>query len=198
MLLFSAADRGRVANGEITVTFRLWKRPHVKAGKVYATGFGDVFVEDVRIMPAALIDSEDVRLAGLSDADAVRSKAGYHTKTHVGPETLLHRVQFRYLGNSEKPPPPARDPAFVQKRLARLDERSPEGPWTPQTLRLIADNPRVRAADLAAAIGMDRTVFKMNVRKLKALGLTESHDVGYTLTDAGHEVLDPGRHASGD
>lgn len=40
MLEFRAQDRPRVANGEITVTYRLWARAGVKAGKVYETRAG--------------------------------------------------------------------------------------------------------------------------------------------------------------
>ena len=46
MLMFREQDRGRVADGEITVTYRLWKSAHVKAGKRYETGFCAVDVED--------------------------------------------------------------------------------------------------------------------------------------------------------
>ena len=41
-------------------------------------------------------------------------------------------------------------------------------------LRLIADRPGVRAGDLAEQLGRERLAFKADVRKLKALGLTES------------------------
>jgi hypothetical protein len=36
-------------------------------------------------------------------------------------------------------------------RLARLDRHSDDGPWTRQVLRLIAEHPAERVADLAAA-----------------------------------------------
>ena len=41
-------------------------------------------------------------------------------------------------------------------------------------LRLIGEQEGVRAGDLAAELGMERLAFKADVRKLKALGLTES------------------------
>ena len=56
------------------------------------------------------------------------------------------------------------------------------GPWTASTLRLVADNPEVRAADLAESVGRDRDSFKTDVRKLKNLGLTESLLVGYRIS----------------
>ncbi|MBK6662958.1 MAG: hypothetical protein IPG47_09480 [Thermoflexaceae bacterium] len=57
------------------------------------------------------------------------------------------------------------------------------------TLRAIADRPQVAARILAADGGMETLPFKANVRKLKALGLTISHETGYELTALGRDVL---------
>ncbi len=56
-------------------------------------------------------------------------------------------------------------------------------------LRLIGDRPGVRAGDLAAELGRERLAFKADVRKLKALGLTESLEVGYRLSPRGRAYL---------
>jgi hypothetical protein len=47
----------------------------------------------------------------------------------------------------------------------------------------------VRAGDLADACGRERLDFKLDVRKLKALGLTESLSVGYRLSPRGAAYL---------
>jgi len=52
-------------------------------------------------------------------------------------------------------------------------------------LQTIAQNPNVRAGDLAAALDRERDDFKIDVRKLKALGLTESLEIGYRLSPRG-------------
>ena len=96
MMTFRKEDRERVANGEITVSFRLWKFAKVKAGKSYATGFGVIDVDDVQVIPAALVSDADVRRSGCDSVEAVWALAGDHTKTPVGPDTLLHRVAFRF------------------------------------------------------------------------------------------------------
>jgi exonuclease VII large subunit len=70
----------------------------------------------------------------------------------------------------------------LRARLRKLDERAAAGPWTRQTLELIAERPATRAADLSRALGRDKASFKTDVRKLKALGLTESLEVGYRLS----------------
>jgi hypothetical protein len=48
----------------------------------------------------------------------------------------------------------------------------------------------VRAADLAASFGRERDPFKLDVRKLKELGLTESLRPGYRLSPRGRAVLE--------
>jgi len=99
MLMFRQQDRERVAQGEITVTYRLWKSAHVKAGKVYESGFGRVAVDDVQLLPAALVPAADVGPTGCADVAAIWALAGEHTGANVTADTLLYRVQFRFLGD---------------------------------------------------------------------------------------------------
>jgi hypothetical protein len=79
----------------------------------------------------------------------------------------------------------ADDRAELDRRLARL------GPWARRTLELIEERPATRAGDLARSMGQERLPFKANVRKLKALGLTESLEVGYRLSPRGRAYLLP-------
>lgn len=190
-MTFRREDRERVARGEITVTFRLWKAPHVKAGKTYRTGLGAIEIEDVRVIPAALVSWADVAATGCAGIPAIWELAGEHTHTRVGSDTLLHRVQFRYLGDAalQADSAPAPDMLRLAERLQRMDRLSSRGPWTLVTLELIEKGPRVPARLLAAELGWETRDFKVNVRKLKALGLTISHEVGYELSDLGRQYL---------
>ena len=54
---------------------------------------------------------------------------------------------------------------------------------------MIDAHPGVRAGDLCAQVGQERDLFKVNVRKLKALGLTESLGTGYRLSPQGRALL---------
>ena len=56
-------------------------------------------------------------------------------------------------------------------------------------LRAIKARPATRAADLAASFGRDTQPFKLDVRKLKNLGLTLSLEVGYRLSPRGEAYL---------
>ena len=191
MLMFTSEDHGRVAAAEITVTWRLWKYAHVKPGKVYASGFavgGAIAVEDVRVVPASEITDADALEVGLPGATALIDYARSHTGREVSGDTLLYRVQFHF--EPVGPPKPQYSLDEVSIRLQRLDKASRAGPWTLTALRLIEENPGVVARNLAVEMGMPRDDLKVNVRKLKALGLTLSLPVGYELTELGQSYLD--------
>ena len=188
MALFTEDGHALVANGTITVTFRLWKSPHVKPAKTYASGFGGGYhIESVTLVRAGDVTAQDARAAGAADVAALLEVVAAHSGTTVTPDMTLHRVALRYV--EDAPQRAVLDPTEVLKRLARLDKASKSGAWTQKALRLIADQPRVVSTRLAKAAGMERMDFKTNIRKLKALGLTLSHDVGYELTPLGHDVL---------
>jgi hypothetical protein len=85
-----------VLAGEITVSFRLWRRAKVKAGGRYRVAHGQIEVEAVDVVPFATITAADVRRAGETDREALRQRAA-----HAGPiadDTLLFRVEFRPVG----------------------------------------------------------------------------------------------------
>ena len=81
------------------------------------------------------------------------------------------------------------EPDAVSTRLQRLDVRSPSGPWTERLLTTIERYPDVAARMLAEQVGCEKDWLKLQVRKLKNLGLTLSHHPGYTLSQRGHAVL---------
>jgi Mn-dependent DtxR family transcriptional regulator len=85
----------------------------------------------------------------------------------------------------------------VAARLARMDRLSRHGPWTLAVLRLIERHAEVAASKLAPRMKRETRAFKADVRKLKELGLTVSHDVGYSLSPRGRAFLartKPARH----
>jgi hypothetical protein len=63
------------------------------------------------------------------------------------------------------------------------------GPWAMHYLHTIAERPGVRAPDLAADFGLETHPFKLRVRRLKELGLTESLRIGYRLSPRGEAFL---------
>lgn len=92
---FSQELREDVLSGEITVTFRLWRRSQVKPGGRYRVGNGQIVVDSVEMVPFAGIDDADLRRCGEADLEALRGRAA-----HAGPihdDTLLYRVEFHVV-----------------------------------------------------------------------------------------------------
>jgi hypothetical protein len=92
---FSRELRDEVIGGGISVSFRLWRRPQVKAGGRYRVGPAQIEVESVELVPFAAITAEDVRRAGEADREALRRRAA-----HAGPiadDTLLYRIEFHVV-----------------------------------------------------------------------------------------------------
>jgi hypothetical protein len=189
-VLFRKDTLERIAAGEVTVAFRRWKRPTVKAGGTLQTAVGMLAIEAVEPLKSdSAITKKDARAAGFASADEI---------AQAFPPVLgrtLYRVVFRLAGPDPRIALRAQtemsedERDSIAKRLAGYDARSPIGPWTGQTLDAIAERPATRAGDLAADLGQERLPFKANVRKLKALGLTESLEIGYRLSPRGLAYL---------
>ena len=92
---FSRELRPDVLAGDITVTFRLWRTPKVKAGGRYRVGPGQIEVDLVELVPFASIDEADLRRSGEADLESLRRRAA-----HAGPiqdDTLLYRIEFHVV-----------------------------------------------------------------------------------------------------
>lgn len=186
MLLPAAVAHG-VADGSVTLAFRRWRRQDVQPGHVFTTVAGLVRVDAVTPVTAEEITDADARAAGWASADALRRR--------LAPEGTTYRVELSHAGPDprialrEAADLSADDVAELDRRLERLDRASSHGPWTLHYLELVRDHPQRRAPDLAALVGRETPPFKVDVRKLKALGLTVSFPVGYELSPRGAAYL---------
>lgn len=189
-MLFEKRFWAGIADGSITLTFRRWKRSQVVAGRPYRTRGGIVDVTSVDVVDPASITDDDAQAAGYPDAQTLAADLRGDVSD------LTYRIAFQ---SSSRPDPRAElaaddhlDDAAVaeiDRRLDRLDNASSDGAWTRPTLQLIAQHPERRAGDLAEMVGRERAPFKLDVRKLKSLGLTESLSVGYRLSLRGRAYL---------
>lgn len=174
-----------IAEGSITQVLRRWRRPSVKSGGTLLTAIGQLAIDAVEPITEDQIDAADAKAAGFdSREDALAALTAR--------EGSLYRVRIRLIG------PDPREAlrltgeltdAETSGLIARLDRLDARQPWTRATLALIAAHPGRRAAELAALLGREMLPFKQDVRRLKALGLTESLDVGYRLSPRGETLL---------
>lgn len=179
-----------IRDGSITVMFRRWKRRQVTAGNVYRTAAGRVVVDEVKEVRPAKVLVRDARAAGYASvAEMIADLRG-------APEDPVFLLRLRPAEDEDPRAVLASaaelstsDVEEITRRLDRLDRASSHGAWTAETLAIIERRPAVRAGDLAEELGREMLPFKVDVRKLKNLGLTLSLEVGYRLSPRGEAYL---------
>ncbi|MFC8386820.1 hypothetical protein [Nocardia sp. NPDC057272] len=177
-----------IRSGAVTVLFRRWRHRQATEGKVYRTGAGRIAVDQLSTVTADQISIEDARAAGYdAPAEVIADLRG-------APEDPIYLLRIRCLTDEDPRDALAADDriddaAALAARLARMDRTDAEGPWTHDTLRIIQRRPATRAPDLAEELGRDPHRFKLNVRKLKNLGLTISLGTGYRISPRGAALL---------
>ena len=187
-MLFRQDSLDGIRDGRITLAFRRWRRPTVRTGGTLLLPIGQLRIVEVRQIDEDDITDEDARRAGYASREVLREELR-------GREGTLYRIELGALGPDPRVALRKRaaltdgELAGINAKLAKLDANAPGGPWTRRVLELIHDNPAVRAGDLNGEVRMELVHFKAYVRKLKALGLTESLEVGYRLSPRGEAVL---------
>jgi hypothetical protein len=92
---FSKELHDDIAAGDITVTFRLWRRRQAKVGERYRVGRVEIQVDSMDLIPFASIGAADVRRAGETDREILRQRAA-----HAGPihdDTPVYRIAFHVV-----------------------------------------------------------------------------------------------------
>ena len=192
-MLFENRFIAPIKTGAVSLTFRYWRTARVRVGGIYRV-FGDVAIRVEAVSVVRRITNADARRSGFDSAAALKA---YLTRLKGGDDRALYRIEFvRVPGVID----PRRQLAHgtdddasleaLRTRLQAMDRRSARGPWTHTVLALIAANPGRRAGDLAVQMDWLLAPFKAHVRRLKALGLTESLEVGYTLTPRARAYLE--------
>ena len=190
MLLFQKRFHAGLVDGSIRLTFRRWEKPHVRAGGRYRCHpIGVLEVETVDRVPAGTISEPDAHQAGFASRDELFHFMSDSPAGPVSPDTEVWRVALHFGGDGDRVEI-ALDDHLSEKDVDTLARRLDRlGDWTIPTLRLIGRRPRVAASRLAASLGRERDPFKIDVRKLKRLGLTQSFEVGYELSPRGRALL---------
>ena len=188
-MLFKQAHLEGIASGKVSLAFRKWKKPAVNKGSLINTSIGVVAITGIREYPISRVTEADAVAAGYKDLAAL------HTALNKIQEGILYRIDVHY--HSEDPRIKLREQtsltaealAMITTKLARLDQFSAQGSWTATVLDAIRRYPCLKAAVLAEQLGMQKEWLKLNIRKLKNLGLTISQPEGYTLSPLGEEYL---------
>ena len=186
VLLTAAVARG-VADGTVDLAFRRWGHPRIHPGSIFIALTHVIEVTSLERVDPERITRDEARRAGYDDADAVRAAlcVNVHNPTYrIGLQCIGEDPRIALRADDDLSDS---DVEEIRTRLDRMDARSKIGPWTRETLDLIARRPGVVSTDLAAELGRDRAGLKQDITKLKKLGLTDSLVVGYELSPRGVE-----------
>lgn len=189
-MLFKEVHLQGIKSGEITLAFRKWQKISIKSGSLLNTSVGLVEISEIEAISENDITDKDAVQAGFTD-----KKQLLKSFKHNGTGTIF-KISVRY--HSADPRIKLREQTELsrqqfedlQGRLERLDLYSKQGHWTEKILLTIKDNPNLHAIGIAKLTGFQKEWLKLNIRKLKNLGLTISHNVGYELSPLGREYLD--------
>ena len=195
-MLFKARFHAGLRDGSVDRTFRLWSNPKVRLrGQYRFARDGAVEVLAIDLVSLSKVTAREARRAGFSSRAELIAEIERASKRKLRRSDQLYRVRLRFVepqessAGSKKVTVTASYVSEVVARLLEVDRRSRSGAWTGEVLAWIGRNPKRRAGDLADRLGVERKALKARVRRLKALGLTQSHEVGYELTALGRGVV---------
>ena len=77
-MLIRRADLERIWAGEVTLAFRRWKRPTVKAGGKLRTGLGELRVGSVEQVTQGRLTALEARAAGFDSKAGLLAALGPH------------------------------------------------------------------------------------------------------------------------
>ena len=193
MLLFQKRFHAGIVDGAVRLTFRLWERPHVKVGGRYRVHpIGVVEVNAVASVELADITEIEAREGGFASRDELLAYMTPVAKKPLTPATPVFRVGFVHGGDGDRVAI-ALDNELTDEALAdlvkRVERLERDGKWVRKVMELIGKHPRVAASQLAKKLRRETEPFKIDVRKLKKLGLTQSFEVGYEISPRGQRYL---------
>ncbi|ASK29664.1 hypothetical protein CEY12_05900 [Chryseobacterium sp. T16E-39] len=188
-MLFKEVHLKGIKSGDITLAFRNWKKATVNSDSLLHTSIGLVKIHNVEAVNENDITDKDALNAGFTDKkELMKSLKDYNTgtlfKITVGYHSEDPRIELREQAELSE-----QQFADLTKKLDRMDQFSKQGAWTKSVLAAIKENPHLHAAGIATLTGSEKDLLKLNIRKLKNLGLTISHQVGYEISPLGNEYL---------
>ena len=189
-MLFKQVHLHGIKNGEIKLAFRKWKRLRVKKGSLIITSIGQVEILDIQVVDLDNVSAEDAINAGYTELSELvkvldSNRVGQLYKITVKYHSPDPRIKLRSQSDLS-----VDDIDQIILKLERLDKYSKDGKWTLNVLQAIRDNPKLKAQLLSQILSTEKDKLKLNVRKLKNLGLTISHKEGYSISPRGKIILE--------
>lgn len=180
-MLFKKRFWAGLQDGSIRLAFRRWKKAAVRPGGQLRLAGVVLAFDQVEVIDEQHITHEEAQLAGYTSRDELLAELGRGAEGHI------YRIVLRPIGPDGRLA--LREQAELSDGELQTLARRVEKLGALAILQAIAAHPGRRAAELAAELGRETLPFKLQVRKLKEHGLTESLAVGYRLSPRGQALL---------
>jgi hypothetical protein len=188
-MLFKKKFLNLIEQGKVQTAFRKWIRPSVTEGGTLLTPAGQLRIKSIKIVDYDSISDNEIVEAGYKDRKELDKELAFKEtgdlyKIDFALEKADPRIELRASTEiSDK------DMTEILEKLKRLDTRGKVKNWTFKVLELLNKEQGKYAVEYSAQLGYEKEWFKLNIRKLKNLGLTISLTDGYEISPRGNVVL---------
>lgn len=124
-MLIDQATLARIADGSVTLAFRRWKRPTVKADGTLLTSIGQLRVTSLDAVEPDDIGDSDARAAGYEDAEVLRAELAKRK------EGSVYRIGLRVAGADPRVELRSSVPEVMSWRRSSRASTAGPGPSTP-------------------------------------------------------------------
>lgn len=184
-MLFKEIHLNGIKSGKITLAFRKWQKASVKEGSLLHTSIGLVEIRKIKTVDETDITDKDALHTGFANKKQLLQSFTHNSTGTIFKISVCYHSADPRIKLREQTELSEQQFTDLKKKLERLDNHSKQGYWTEKILLTIKDNPNLHAIDIAKLTGFEKEWLKLNIRKLKNLGLTISHTLGYELSPLG-------------
>lgn len=188
-MLFKKEFLTLIEQGKVQTAFRKWRRPSVSESGTLLTSVGQLRIKSIEQIKYEQITDDEILNAGY------KNRAELDKEFSFKEEGDIYKIQFEFeqadprIELSENTDISDNEMNEIHNKLMRYDSHGKVKNWTLKILETIHVEPGKNAVDYAAKLGYEKEWFKLNIRKLKNLGLTISLTDGYDISPRGKVVL---------
>ena len=189
-MLFKKRFLTLIEQKKVQIAFRKWTRPSVRTSGTLLTPVGQLHIESIEQIAYEQITDDEIVKSGYSsrnelDKELSLKKDGDIYKIHFRLERADPRIALRQDTDISK-----EEVDRIIEKLHRYDTRGKIKNWTSKILKAVYKEPGKYAIEYATELGYEKEWFKLNIRKLKNLGLTISLSDGYEISPRGKIILE--------
>lgn len=188
-MLFKSKFLTLIEKGTVKVAFRKWVRPSVKESGTLLTPVGQLRIKSLITIRYEEINDDEILRAGYKNRSELDKELSFKEEGDIYRiefelEKADPRIELRENANISDA-----EMSGILTKLKQFDSNGKVKNWTFRILKAVHDEPEKRAIEYATELGYEKQWFKLNIRKLKNLGLTISLTDGYKISPRGEAIL---------